>query len=259
MSVLHEIAEKVRERLEARMQRVPLAEHVARLKDTPPPRDLVRALTARPGVALIAEVKRASPSKGVIAPKLDAAQTALDYQEAGAAAISVLTEPDYFMGSLDDLVAARARVSVPVLRKDFVVDGYQLVEARAHGADAALLIVRLLEGSQLRRLVGAARSLGLTALVEVRDEREVELAVAAGATLVGINNRDLATLSVDLETTARVARAVPPEIVLVSESGVETPDDVKRLAPLGVRAVLVGTALAKGGPALARALAEAGR
>ncbi|HZV02856.1 MAG TPA: indole-3-glycerol-phosphate synthase, partial [Planctomycetota bacterium] len=138
-------------------------------------------------------------------------------------------------------------------------DGYQLVEARAHGADAALLIVRLLEGSQLRRLVGAARSLGLTPLVEVRDEREVEQAVAAGATLVGINNRDLATLSVDLETTARVARAVPPEVVLVSESGVETPDDVKRLAPLGVRAVLVGTALAKGGPALARALAEAGR
>ncbi len=262
MSVLDEIAERVRERLEERMSRVPLPELVARIKDAPPPRDLVRALTERPGVALIAEVKRASPSSGVIAAKLDAAGAARAYEEAGAAAISVLTEPDFFHGSLEDLGAARSALqAAPVLRKDFVVDGYQLVEARATGADAALLIVRLLGGSQLRRLVGAARSLGLAALVEVRDEREVELAVAAGAVLVGINNRDLATLDVDLETTRRLAQCVPPEVVLVSESGVRTPDDVKRLRALGVRAVLVGTALSKAedGPALARALALAGR
>lgn len=262
MSVLDEIAARVREKLEVRMDRVPLSGLVSRLKDAPPPRDLVKALTARPGVALIAEVKRASPSSGPIAANLDAAATALAYEAAGAAAISVLTEPDFFLGSLDDLRAARGAVrEAPLLRKDFVVDGYQLVEARAAGADAALLIVRLLEGSQLRRLIGAARSLGLTALVEVRDERELAQALAADATLVGINNRDLATLDVDLETTARLVRSVPPEVVLVSESGVRTPEDVKRLREIGVRAVLVGTALSKAadGPALARALAEAGR
>src|SRR5262249_1658215 len=150
-------------------------------------------------------------------------------------------------GSLEDLRAARGALqAAPALRKDFILDGYQLVEARASGADAALLIVRLLEkGSLLRRLLGPTRSLGLGALVEVRDEREVALALEAGATVIGINNRDLSTLDVDLETTRRVARAVPPEVVLVSESGVKTPDDVKRLRDIGVRAVLVGTALSK--------------
>ncbi len=262
MSVLENIAESVREKLEERMTKVPLGDLVARLKDAPPPRDFAKALTAQPGVALIAEVKRASPSSGLIVANLDAAKTARAYEEAGAAAISVLTEPDYFWGSLDDLRAARGAVqAAPVIRKDFVLDGYQLVEARAAGADAALLIVRLLEGSQLRRLIGAARSLGLGTLVEVRDEREVDIAIAAGATVMGINNRDLATLDVDLETTRRVARAVPPEAILVSESGVKTPEDVKRLRELGVRAVLVGTALSKAaaGAALARALVEAGR
>lgn len=262
MSVLDDIAENVREKLELRMARVPVGDLVARLKDAPPVRDFVHALTATPGVALIAEVKRASPSSGLIVANMDAAKTARGYEDAGAAAISVLTEPDYFWGSLDDLRAARAALGrAPVIRKDFVVDGYQLVEARAAGADAALLIVRLLEGSQLRRLIGAAGSLGLGCLVEVRDEREVDIAIAAGATVMGINNRDLATLEVDLETTRRVARAVPPETVLVSESGVRTPDDVKRLRDLGVRAVLVGTALSKApdGAALARALVDAGR
>jgi indole-3-glycerol phosphate synthase len=262
VSVLDEIAARVRERLDERMARVTAGDLVARLKDAPAPRDLVRALTARPGVALIAEVTRASPSSGVIKKDLDAAATARAYEAAGAAAISVLTEPDWFLGSLDDLRAARAALAAaPVLRKDFVVDGYQLVEARAAGADAALLIVRLLEGSQLRRLVGAARARRRGARVEVRVDRAVELALAAGAVLVGINNRDLATLGVDLETTRRLARSVPPEVVLVSESGVQSPDDVKRLRDLGVRAVLVGTALsrAEDGPALARALVEAGR
>ncbi len=262
MSVLDEIAARVREKLEARMDRVPLSELVARLKDAPPPRDLARALTAQPGVALIAEVKRASPSSGVLDEKLDARLRACVYERAGAAAISVLTEPDFFKGSLDDLRDAREATQVaPVLRKDFVLDGYQLVEARACGADAALLIVRLLEGSQLRRLVGAARSLGLAALVEVRDEAELEQALVAGAHFVGINNRDLATLDVDIETTRRLARSVPPEVVLVSESGVKSADDVRKLREVGVRAVLVGTALSRApdGGALARELAEAGR
>jgi indole-3-glycerol phosphate synthase len=262
VSVLDEIAARVRERLEERMDRVPLSDLVARLKDTPPSRDLARALTAQPGVALLAEVKRASPSAGVLHENLDAGATARAYEEAGAAAISVLTEPDFFRGSLDDLRAARAATNeAPVLRKDFVLDGYQLVEARAAGADAVLLIVRLLEGSQLRRFLGAARSLGLSALVEVRDEGELEQALIAGAHLVGINNRDLATLDVDMETTRRLARSVPPEVVLVSESGVKTADDVRKLREVGVRAVLVGTALSKApdGPALAKALAAAGR
>jgi indole-3-glycerol phosphate synthase len=260
--ILTEIAERVRERLETRMNAVPVGTLVARLKEAPQPRDLMRALTEEPGVALIAEVKRASPSSGVLRESLDAGATALAYEGAGAAAVSVLTEPDFFKGSIGDLEAARARLTrAPLLRKDFVLDGYQLVEARASGADAALLIVRLLEGSALRRFVGAARMLGLAALVEVRDEREVDIALAAGAILIGINNRDLGTLDVDLATTERVMKHVPPEVVLVSESGVRTPDDVRRLRDLGVRGVLVGTALSKAEDplALARALAAAGR
>ena len=261
-NVLDEIAAKVRERLEAKQSRVPLGSLVAQLERAPKPRDFMRALVAEPGVALIAEVKRASPSSGLIDPELDAAERARAYQDAGASAISVLTEPDFFQGSLEDLSRARERLErAPLLRKDFIVDGYQLVEARAAGADAALLIVRLMEGTLLRRLLGAARSLGLGALVEVRDERELEIALEAGALLIGINNRDLGTLEVDLATTERVAKRVPPEVVLVSESGVRSPDDVKRLRDVGVRAVLVGTALSKSpDPAkLAGELARAGR
>jgi indole-3-glycerol phosphate synthase len=262
VSVLDEIVEKVRERLESRRERVPLSSLVAQLERAPAPRDLTRALVAEPGVALIAEVKRASPSSGLLDRDLDAAARAGAYEDAGAAAVSVLTEPDFFAGSLEDLSRARERLTrAPVLRKDFVVDGYQLVEARAAGADAVLLIVRLLEGTQLRRFIGSARSLGLSALVEVRDEREVDVALAAGAIVLGINNRDLASLEVDLATTERVARRVPPEVVLVSESGVRSADDVRRLRAVGVRAVLVGTALSKAPDpaALARELARAGR
>jgi len=210
-----------------------------------------------PGVSVIAEVKRRSPSKGELAEIPEPAALAAAYARGGAAAISVLTEERRFGGSLADLRAVRSAVDVPVLRKDFIVTPYQLLEARAAGADLALLIVAALDDDTLRRLHDEAGELGLSVLVEVHDEPETERAVALGAELIGVNARNLRTLDVDPDTFARLAPLVPDDRVLVAESGIAGPADVARFADRGARVVLVGEALVRDGnpEAAVRALA----
>jgi indole-3-glycerol phosphate synthase len=200
-----------------------------------------------PGSSVIAEVKRRSPSKGDLAPIADPAALATQYAEGGAAAISVLTEQRRFGGSLEDLRTVRAAVQVPILRKDFIVEPYQLLEARVAGADLALLIVAALDDDGLRALYDEARELGLTVLVEVHDEAEVERAVDLGADLIGVNARNLKTLEVDPRTFSRLAPQVPDDRVLVAESGISGPADVERYVGDGARVVLVGEALVKDG------------
>jgi indole-3-glycerol phosphate synthase len=220
------------------------------------PRGFRSALASGPGPRVVAELKRRSPSRGEIRPDFDAVGCAKAYADAGAAALSVLTDARYFGGSLPLLDAVRTAVGVPLLRKDFIVDAYQVDEARAHGADAILLIARALPSGELRPLRERAARLGLDVLVEVHDEEEVEAALAAGADLVGINNRDLATFEADLAVSERLApRLAGRGVVVVAESGIFTPADVGRLEAAGVDAVLVGEALMRErdvGRALAR-------
>ena len=199
------------------------------------------------GSSVIAEVKRKSPSKGALADIPDPAVLAAAYTRGGAAAISVLTEQRRFGGSLDDLRAVRAAVETPILRKDFIVSSYQLVEGRAAGADLALLIVAALDDDELRRLYAEARELGLTVLVEVHDEPETERAVELGAELIGVNARNLKTLAVDNDTFGRLSKLIPDDRVKVAESGVSGPDDVQRFVDEGASVVLVGEALVKDG------------
>ncbi len=201
-------------------------------------------------LTLIAEVKRRSPSKGDIAPDLDAVAQATAYQAAGADAVSVLTEPTRFGGSLDDLRAVTAAVDLPVLRKDFIVDPYQIWEAADAGAAAVLLIVAALDDDELAGLLTEAHSCGLDALVEVHDAGDLRRALAAGAQLIGVNNRNLRTLQVDLKVTEELARAVPADVTLISESGVRDAEDARRLATAGARALLVGETLVRSGLAV---------
>lgn len=210
--------------------------------DTPSGPSLAAALRGT-HVALIAEVKRRSPSKGAIAPTLDAASQARAYEEGGAAAISVLTEPVHFGGSVDDLGAIRGAVAIPTLKKDFHVRPVQLVEARALGASAALLIARALAPARLREMLETARDLALEVLVEVRDDEELERALELGATLIGVNNRNLETLVIDPATAERLIPRIPAGLVAVAESGVKTRPDVERYASAGADAVLVGSSI----------------
>lgn len=246
MSVLDEIVAGVRLDLATRRSATPEADLRAALADVDPPRDPMPAFRA-PGSSVIAEVKRRSPSKGPLADIADPAALAAAYARGGAAAISVLTEERRFGGTLADLQAVRAAVAVPVLRKDFVVEPYQVLEARAAGADLVLLIVAALDDDLLHRLHSEARELGLTVLVETHDEREVERALALGAELIGINARNLKTLEVDPGLVARLAPLVPADRVLVAESGIGGPGDVSRVVGLGARVVLVGEALVRDG------------
>jgi len=246
MSVLDDIVVGVREDLAARQQRTTLSDLRAALADVDPPRDPMADLRA-PGSSVIAEVKRRSPSKGDLASIADPAGLARQYAAGGAAAISVLTEERRFGGSLDDLRAVRAAVDVPLLRKDFLVEAYQVLEARAAGADLVLLIVAALDDDTLRRLHDQARELGMAVLVEVHDEAEAARAVALGAELVGVNARNLKTLEIDQDVFGRVAPLIPDDRVKVAESGIFGPVDVKRHVAEGARAVLVGEALVKDG------------
>lgn len=239
---LETVIQRVEADLVRRKRERPAARLAAELGPAPRGRPFSEALVAE-GISLIAEMKRASPSRGAIRPGASVAEIVAGYEAAGAQACSILTEPDYFGGSLDDLVAARAACDLPLLRKDFVVDEYQLLEARAAGADAALLIVAGLRNGRLADLMAAAGELGLDALVEVHDEDEVERAVAAGADVIGINNRDLHSLEVDLDTTFRLLADVPAGTVVVAESGITAPGDVQRLQDAGIDAILVGEAL----------------
>jgi indole-3-glycerol phosphate synthase len=208
----------------------------------PTPPAFAKALR-RPNVAVIAEVKRRSPSKGWINPSITAADQARAYEKGGAAAISVLTEPEHFGGSSEDLVSVRSTVAIPVLKKDFHVHPIQLIEARALGASAALLIARALSPENLGEMMTAARSLGLETLVEVRDEDELNRALDLGAEVVGINNRNLETLSIDPATSERLLQLIPTAVIAIAESGVGSSADIERVAACGADAVLVGSAI----------------
>ena len=237
--MLQPIIESTRLRVEA--LRPSVAELRARAIDQAQARDFAGAL-ARPGLQVIAEITRRSPSAGALAPGLDPAMQAAKYVAGGAAAISVLTEPQFFDGSLDDLVAVRTRVAVPVLRKDFVLDDVQIWEARVNGADAVLLIVAILSDDQLSHLHGTATAGGLATLVEAHTLDEVRRAVDAGAAIVGVNNRDLATFETDLATAEAAAGYLNGAALTVAESGVSSPEGAARMAAAGYDAILVGEA-----------------
>jgi indole-3-glycerol phosphate synthase len=239
---LEGVVERTRSDLERRKRELPAAELERRLGPVRRGRPFSEALIAE-DISLIAEMKRASPSRGPIRPGASVSDVVRAYQAGGARAVSVLTEEAYFGGSLDDLVEARAACDLPLLRKDFVVDEYQLLEARAAGADAVLLIVAALDGWRLAELVAATSELGMDSLVEVHDEEEIGLAVESGAEVIGINNRDLHSLEVDLRTAFRLLADIPAGTVVVAESGITRPAHVRELEEAGVDAILVGEAL----------------
>jgi indole-3-glycerol phosphate synthase len=253
-TVLDSIVAGVREDLAERERLLPLGA-LGPLAEVASPALDAQAALRRPGLALIAEVKRASPSRGVLADIPDPAALAAAYEAGGASAVSVLTEPRRFGGSLADLDAVRAAVRVPVLRKDFMVSEYQLWEARAHGADLVLLIVAALTDGELVAFRELAERLGMTALVEVHDEGEVARAAACGAAVVGVNARDLKTLEVRPDTFGRLRPLLPDGCVAVAESGIAGPSDAARYAAQGADAVLVGEALVRGGDPTAGARA----
>lgn len=246
MSLLDGILENTRRELEAARARVSDAAMAERARARPEPaRGFRRALAEGPGVRVVAEIKRRSPSRGALRPDLAPVDFAKAYADAGAAALSVLTDATYFGGSLADLEAARGACALPVLRKDFTLDAYQVDEARAHGADAVLLIAAALDDAALAALHERALALGMDALVEVHDEAELERALAAGARLVGINNRDLRSFETDLRVTERLAPRVPEGTLVVAESGIFGAEELRRLERAGARAFLVGESLVR--------------
>jgi indole-3-glycerol phosphate synthase len=226
---------------------LPILEEVCALLDPPP--SLRASVSRKEGerIKVIAEVKRSSPSRGPIRPDLVLEDLVKQYEEGGASAISVLTEPAFFGGSLSDLARASEITSLPVLRKDFITEPYQLLEARAAGAAAVLLIVAILDRARLEGLLAMSASLGMEALVEVHDEKELSLALESGAGMIGVNNRDLKTLQVDMETTLSLAPLVPESLTLVSESGYTQPHQVREAMARGVDAILVGELLVREG------------
>jgi indole-3-glycerol phosphate synthase len=245
-TVLDSIIEGVRADVAAREAVVSLAEVKAAAKKAAPPQNVMAALR-EPGIGVIAEVKRASPSRGKLASIGDPAELARAYEDGGARVISVLTEERRFHGSLADLDSVRAAVSIPVLRKDFVVRPYQIHEARAHGADMLLLIVAALEQPALVSMLDRTESLGMTALVEVHTEDEADRALQAGATVIGVNARDLKTLEVDRDCFARIAPGLPTDVIRIAESGVRGTADLLAYAGAGADAVLVGEGLVTSG------------
>jgi indole-3-glycerol phosphate synthase len=244
-TILGQILATKREEVAAAKTARPYADVEARAKAAEPPRGLTRALERQPGeaVRVLAEIKRASPSAGAIRAGADPAAIASEYAAAGAAAISVLTDRQYFDGDLSFLARCHETVKVPLLRKDFIIDAYQIAEARAAGADAVLLIVAALSKAQLAELMQVADAFQLDALVEVHDAREAETALACGVQLLGVNHRDLKTFSIDMSLTGTIAPMLPPGTVLVAESGIRTAADVKLLGAVGAHAVLVGEQL----------------
>jgi indole-3-glycerol phosphate synthase len=239
-TVLDKIVVTKLEEIAAAKSSVSETELRAQLKDAPAPRDFFRALDGGSEIRLIAEVKKASPSKGVIRADFNPVEIAKIYEANGAACLSVLTDEHYFQGNLDYLRDVRAQVSLPVLRKDFILDSYQLLEARAAGADAVLLIAECLDDCNLRKLHNESIELGMTPLVECYEPDNVERVLEAGAQLIGINNRDLRTFETDLQHTVRLREKIPAECLVVGESGIHGNDDVLLLQRANVNAILVG-------------------
>ncbi len=242
-TILDKIVATKRRQIERAKESAPEAELRSRLSDAPPLRDFFNPLAAAGPIKLIAEVKKASPSAGVIRANFDPVAIAKVYEAHGATCISVLTDEPHFQGRLEHLEQIRQSVSLPVLRKDFILDAYQLVEARVAGADAVLLIAECLDDCNLRKLFNAACELGMTPLVELYEPENLQRVFDAGATLIGVNNRNLHTFEVDLEHAIHLRQRVPDECVLVGESGIKTREDVRRLEAAGVDAILVGESL----------------
>ena len=240
--MLDEIIAKKKEEVEQRKKILPLAHLKKRIAQQKPPLDFALALKGKP-MRLIAEVKQASPSRGILCPNFNPTELATTYAQGGASAISVLTEVNYFKGNIDHLAAIREVVKLPLLRKDFIFDSYQVYESRAYGADALLLIMAILSQEQLKELLSIGHRLGLKCLVEVHNETEVERALLSGAEIIGINNRDLNTFTIDINTTNQLRPLIPQQKIVVAESGIRSRNDVKTLMDWGVNAVLIGEAL----------------
>lgn len=254
-NILEQIVATKHREVAAAVSRMPLEELEAQAAEAPPVRDF-RAALAGPGpIRLLAEVKKASPSAGILREDFDPIAIARTYQAHGASALSVLTDVRYFQGHLSYLARIRASVAIPLLRKDFLIDEYQVVEARMAGADAILLIAEILDDARLATLLDRARSLGMSALVEFHDPANLPRVLAAGADLIGVNNRDLTRFVTDLDLTLRLRDRIPPGVVVVSESGIRTRDDVERLERAGVSAILVGESLMRS-PDIGRAVEQ---
>ncbi len=240
---LERVAAIKRKEIDQRKASVNLGEMKEKISKLPPPKNLLESIVRNGPMALIAEIKQASPSAGIIHARADIPGIACAYQSAGACAISVLTEAHFFGGELSHLRQVRDVVSIPILQKDFIIDPFQIYEGRAAGADAVLLIAAMLDPEQLREFAGVAQSLGLVPLVEVHDEGDLEKISGLDFPLIGVNNRNLKTLGVDLETTFRLLDRIRPETVVISESGIKGREDVERLRKAGVKAILVGEVL----------------
>ena len=244
--MLNRIITQKRDEVRQRKESLPLSGLKERIAQRQAPLDLAAALSGDQ-IQLIAEVKRASPSRGLLCPDFNPVKLAKEYAQGGAAAISVLTEVNYFGGSLEYLAAIREAVSLPLLRKDFIFDPYQIYESRAYGADALLLIAGILSQGQLEELLSLSHSLDLKCLVEVHSEAEVDRALVSRAKIIGINNRDLTTLNVDINTTRRLRALLPQQQIVVSESGISSRRDIEKLKGWGINAVLIGEALVTAG------------
>jgi indole-3-glycerol phosphate synthase len=240
--ILDEIVANKKLELVESKRRLPLPELKKLAENQPPALDFVSALCGD-SIRLIAEVKKASPSKGVIRADFDPLEIARQYVDFGAAAISVLTDEKYFQGKIEYLRAIKQVFCIPILRKDFIIEPYQVYESRAYGADAILLIVAIITPQKLKRLLSLSHSLGMSCLVEVHNETELTLALQSGARIIGINNRDLTTMTVDINTTERLRPLIPRDRIVVSESGIKTRKDILKMQSLGIDAVLIGEAL----------------
>ncbi len=257
--ILETIVSRKREEIAAAKDRHSLAELERKLPEAPPVRDFVAALKNAEGLGLIAEIKKASPSAGIIRADFDPVQIARIYAESGAHCLSVLTDEPFFQGHLDYLVQVRDAVTLPVLRKDFLLDPYQIVEARAAGADCVLLIAECLDDASLAELYSKAQNLGMSALVEIYDPENLERVLKLDPPMIGINNRNLKTFVTDLDHTLKLCPRIPEDCLIISESGIRTRDDVLRLASAGVRGMLVGETLMRSEPIAAKVRELLGR
>lgn len=242
-TILDRIVKRKAERLSAARERMPLEKIIEAAMNSPAPRDFRSAIRRAGDIRLIAEIKKASPSRGVLRGQLNAAELAKSYESAGVSAISVITEADFFLGAPEYIGEVREAVNLPVLRKDFIFEPYQVYESRMLGADALLIIAAVLRQEPMTEIVGLTRQLGMTALVEIHDESELKLALDCGADVIGMNNRNLKTMEVDTATAARLAPLAPDGVLKVVESGIHTREDVEFFDRLGVDALLVGEAI----------------
>lgn len=241
MNFLEKILSSTREEIRKKKSILPEAELRKLVQAAPPPISLKSAIQKANGMAIIAEMKKASPSQGVICEKYDPHQIATSYARNGATALSVLTDEKFFQGSIDHISRIRSEIDIPILRKDFIIHPYQILEARGHGADAVLLIVAALDALNLRNLLSEIHVFGMDALIEVHNRQELETALETGGKLIGINNRNLESFEVDLGTTEQLAALIPEGIAIVAESGIHTVDDAQRMQKVGVDALLIGT------------------